>query len=113
MHDSIITPNLLGPYHDHTYPLQVGSVQQMSFQSDDIGPCYLNEKERNDKKHDRDTGIVRKCDVLKNYLWKASMQSGIVDPPCRLKKITGYGKGLQHTYYLQYDHHRGRVDGKA
>ena len=87
MRDSIITPDLLGPYHNSDSPLQVGSVQCMQFKSTDIGPCYLTEEERNARRYDVDTGEVYERDILRADLSKALTETGIKDPPKNLKKL--------------------------
>ena len=45
MRNTEITPGCLGPFHDSTYPLQVGDVQSMQFSDADDGPCYLTPDE--------------------------------------------------------------------
>ena len=54
-----------GPYHDHTYKLQLGSVQSMQFDGTDDGPCYLSASDREKCKEDIDTGKYCERDILK------------------------------------------------
>ena len=63
MPNPVITPDLLGPYHNSEYPLQPGSVQSMQFKSTDTGPCYMTKEEREARRYDVDTGEVYKRDI--------------------------------------------------
>ena len=46
MHNSKISDDMLGPFHTPDSSLQVGMDQCMQYVQGDIGPCYLNERER-------------------------------------------------------------------
>ena len=46
MHNSKISADFLGPFHTAESLLQVGVDQCMQYVHGDIGPCYLNERER-------------------------------------------------------------------
>ena len=68
-----ITPNLLGPFHSSSSPLQVGMSQSMQYTSIDPGPCYLTAegkvKHRYDinmgKKRSRYNNVLQLKDALK------------------------------------------------
>ena len=69
-----------GPHHTTSSALQLGDSQSMQFSEIDIGPCYLNDKEREERRNDYDTGKVRVKDVLKSNLVKELKRRGIKDP---------------------------------
>ena len=72
MRQSIITPDLLGPFHSQVSPLQPGMYQSMFFASDDQGPCYYNLEEREIHRLDINKGGSKEKEMtieqLKNVL---------------------------------------------
>jgi len=55
LRDTEITAGCLGPFSPS---LRIGDIQRMVFESTDDGPFYLNQQERLERRHDRDTGVV-------------------------------------------------------
>ena len=76
----LTSPDLFGPFHNCTYPLQLGDYQSMQFSTNDLGPCYLNDTERVVKRYDKDTGKTRLKKSVKQVLISRLQGVGIKDP---------------------------------
>ena len=86
MRDSVITDSsFLGPYN-HPGKLKVGDVQSMSFSHTDIGPFYLREKEREERKFDKITGTKKK-QLVKTELIDKLKDVGIKNPKGKKSKL--------------------------
>jgi hypothetical protein len=95
MRDSVLTDvKCFGPFHDHTYPLQLNSIQSMIYKSTDSGPFYLTEDDREKQKHDIRTGRMRKKFKLKSELRKNLKENNIVKPSGSLKQLQDQCKRL-------------------
>ena len=84
---NITSKDLLGPFHNSEYALQVGSTQVLQFSPLDTGPCYLTEKEREERRFDRKTGSKRTVKYKKLDLVKSLRLVGVKDPKGSSKKL--------------------------
>ena len=80
MHNTQLTKECFGPYHNEQYQLQVGSIQCMVFNSSDLGPCYMNSEEREKYKLDINTGETKTKNLNKLELKKHLKEAGVSDP---------------------------------
>ena len=86
MRDSVITDSsFLGPYN-HPGKLKVGDVQSMSFSHTDVGPFYLREKEREERKFDKITGTKKK-QLVNTELVDKLKDVGIKNPKGKKSKL--------------------------
>ena len=95
MRDSVLTDiKCFGPFHDHTYPLQLDSTQSMIYQPTDTGPFYLTEDDRQKQKHDIRTGRMKKKFKVKSELRENLKQNNILKPSGSLKLLQEQCKRL-------------------
>ena len=58
MRNTLITRELLGPFHTPSSPLQVGMYQQLQFTNHDSEPCYLSNDEKVKHRYDIHLGEI-------------------------------------------------------
>ena len=63
MHSSLITPDLLGPFHTPKSQLQPGMYQLMTYTDSDTGPCYYTPTQIDKFCNDTVTGTCRERDL--------------------------------------------------
>ena len=59
MKNSKLTTACFGLFHNESYALQPGDIQSMQYLTIDIGPCNMNEEERELNRYDRSGGGTR------------------------------------------------------
>ena len=84
----ILNDKFLGP-HDHPHKLKVRDIQKMHFTEDDIGPFYLSEKERNERRADKIIGAIE-IKMTKPEMVEALSTKGIKDPKGNRKNSANY-----------------------
>ena len=97
----LTSSTFFGPHHTTSSALQLGDSQTMQFSEIDIGPCYLNDKEREERRNDYDTGKVRVKDVLKSNLVKELKRRGIKDPRGNKSKLQQLAK--DHNVPIKFE----------
>ena len=80
MRSSHITKDLLGPYHNDSFKLQPGMEQEMFFSSNDTGPCYMSDCQRNKHKFDINSGKLVEKNHTNSELVSKLKQHGIINP---------------------------------
>ena len=81
-------PSYLGPFQ-HNNILKVGDTQTIKFDKHDIGPFYMTEREREDRKYDKVIGMIKKK-LTKIEMIEKLNQKGLKSPkgPCeRLQQM--------------------------
>ena len=92
MQNAKITPNLLGPFHTSSSPLQVGMSQSMQYTSTDPAPCYLTAEERIKHKYDINLGEKRFRNKNVLQLKETLKATGVLDP----KQDRNYKKSVKN-----------------
>ena len=80
MRSSIITHDLLGPYHSSQSPLQPGMTQCMVFDDSHEGPCYLSDQKRQQCRYDQTTNITKERDLIVAELIHHLKTNGMHNP---------------------------------
>jgi len=103
MRDTEITEGCLGPF---PRTLDIGDIQRMTFTSADDGPFYLKQQEREQRRHNRETGkvIFGKQKTKKQLIDELKNCHNIVvasGKPSRLKDVQELAR--QHGLLLSQD----------
>ena len=83
----LINPCNFGPFHTHEYKLQPGDTQNLQFSKTDLGPCYMNETERELRRYDKRLGQKRRVNKTKADLVKELKIVGVKNPKGTIAKL--------------------------
>jgi hypothetical protein len=94
MHDSVLTLDCFGKYHNENSPLQEGSIQSMCFLPTDSGPFYLTPAENISRRVDQRRHGTRTRALKREKLVEMLKEMGIVNPIGNVKQLQAQCKGL-------------------